>query len=319
MKENTPVPELVLHKRRAGQDARTASSQEDPTQNNNASPFDLHPDKLPDDLKRSGSDWFAVYNPNVPRVLDVNLLHDFVHDSVVCCIRFSADGKYIATGCNRSTQIFDARSGQKICELLDDKVDKDGDLFVRTLCFSPDGKYLVTGSEDSRIRVWDIETRKNEYTFEGHEAQVCCLDFSRNPRLIVSGSEDKTVRLWDLGTRGQIMVLATEDNVTSVAISPDSPYVAAGSIDSSVRVWDCSSGYLIKKFQGPAGHEGSVYSVAFLRSSRVLLSGSSDKTIKMWDVAPQSGFWPDTNVSSTGKCMRTFKGHKVRTLSIFTH
>lgn len=33
--------------------------------------------------------------------------------SVVCCVRFSADGKYLATGCNRTAQIFDVKTGEK--------------------------------------------------------------------------------------------------------------------------------------------------------------------------------------------------------------
>jgi len=31
--------------------------------------------------------------------------------SVVCCIHFSADGKYLATGCIWTAQIFDTKTG----------------------------------------------------------------------------------------------------------------------------------------------------------------------------------------------------------------
>ena len=34
--------------------------------------------------------------------------------SVVCCVQFSADGRYLATGCNRTTQIFDVQTGAKV-------------------------------------------------------------------------------------------------------------------------------------------------------------------------------------------------------------
>lgn len=33
--------------------------------------------------------------------------------SVVCCVRFSADGRYLATGCNRTAQIYDVKTGHK--------------------------------------------------------------------------------------------------------------------------------------------------------------------------------------------------------------
>jgi WD40 repeat protein len=34
-------------------------------------------------------------------------------DSVVCCVKFSFDGKFLATGCNRTAQIYDTTTGQK--------------------------------------------------------------------------------------------------------------------------------------------------------------------------------------------------------------
>lgn len=114
---------------------------------------DLDPERLPPHQKKEGSDWYAVYNPRVPRVLDVDLVHTLDHHSVVCCVRFSADGKYIATGCNRSAQIYDVETGQKVTTLQDDSVDRDGDLYIRSVCFSPDGRFLATGAEDKQIRV----------------------------------------------------------------------------------------------------------------------------------------------------------------------
>lgn len=94
-----------------------------------------------------------MFNPAVTRVLDVELLHTLQHESVVCCVRFSHDGNYVATGCNRCAQIYDVHTGRQVTVLQDDSVDKDGDLYIRSVCFSPDGRYLATGAEDKLIRV----------------------------------------------------------------------------------------------------------------------------------------------------------------------
>lgn len=269
---------------------------------------DLNPDNLPPSQKREADDWFAVFNPKVPRTLDVDLVHNLQHDSVVCCVRFSHDGRYVATGCNHSAQIFEVSSGKKVVELQDESVDKPGDLYIRSVCFSPDGMYLATGAEDKLIRVWDIENRRIKHTFAGHEQDIYSLDFSRNGRSIASGSGDRTVRVWDLEMNREALSLTIEDGVTTVAMSPDAMLVAAGSLDRSVRVWDTRGGILTERLDGPEGHKDSVYSVAFAPDGRTLVSGSLDKTIKMWELGDTRNV---LGGQRQGRCIRTFEGHKV--------
>lgn len=292
---------------------------------------DLDPDQMRPDQKREGGDWFAIFNPNVRRVLDVDIVHTLLHESVVCCVRFSRDGRYVATGCNRSAQIFEVSTGNQVTKLQDDSVDKDGDLYIRSVCFSPDGMYLATGAEDKQIRVgllvpsadvkditnpllkvWDIQSRTIKATFAGHEQDIYSLDFASNGRNIASGSGDHSVRVWDIEFNREVLNLMIEDGVTTVAISPSGEYVAAGSLDKSVRVWEVRSGTLIARLDGMDGHKDSVYSVAFGPDGETLVSGSLDKTIKMWQLSPDNrGGMMGGGMSRGGRLVRTFEGHKV--------
>jgi len=79
-------------------------------------PPDVDLPSYPPELKIEGSDWFVLFNssPKVQRVLDVNLVHTLMHDSVVCCVRFSRDGKWVATGSHRTAQIYNAKTGAKV-------------------------------------------------------------------------------------------------------------------------------------------------------------------------------------------------------------
>lgn len=43
-------------------------------------PDDLDPHNVPAELKKEGSDWFAIFNPKVKRVLDVSLVHTLMHE-----------------------------------------------------------------------------------------------------------------------------------------------------------------------------------------------------------------------------------------------
>ncbi|KIL59607.1 hypothetical protein M378DRAFT_169130, partial [Amanita muscaria Koide BX008] len=249
------------------------------------------PDELAPEYKREGTDWCAVFNPKVKRVLDVQLVHNLVHESVVCCVRFSSDGKYLATGCNRTAQIYDTKMGAKTCVLTDETAGKAGDLYIRSVCFSPDGKLLATGAEDKQIRIWDISKKRIVRVFDGHQQEIYSLDFSLDGRLIVSGSGDKTARIWDMANADappKVLTINDPDSlngdagVTSVAISPNGQFVAAGSLDTVVRIWDVATGHLVERLRG---HRDSVYSVAFTPDGKGLVSGSLDKTLKYWDVS----------------------------------
>ncbi|CAG8449097.1 6172_t:CDS:10 [Ambispora leptoticha] len=277
---------------------------------------DMDPESISPAFKKEGQDWFAIFNPKVHRLLDVDLVHTLDHNSVVCCVKFSADGRFLATGCNRSAQIYDVQTGAKMSVLADDNVDKTGDLYIRSVCFSPDGKYLATGAEDKQIRIWDIATQKIRNMFQGHEQDIYSLDFSRDGRLIVSGSGDKTARVWDMLSGEELFKLTIEEasqkdaGVTSVAISPDGQYVAAGSLDKIVRVWDARSGYQLERLEG---HKDSVYSVAFSPDGKTLVSGSLDKTLRLWDMSH-----PGRNggASNSKSHKLTFNGHKDFVLSV---
>ncbi|KAG5520232.1 hypothetical protein PMAC_001310 [Pneumocystis sp. 'macacae'] len=276
---------------------------------NSMSIADMDPDMVPREFKKEGNDWTVLFNPNVSRVLDINLIHTLDHQSVVCCIRFSNDGEYLATGCNRVALIFDVKTGKRLTVLQDESVNWEGDLYIRSVAFSPDGKYLATGAEDKRIRIWDIVKKKIRHLFTGHEQDIYSLDYSQNGKFIASGSGDRTTRVWDIETGHCILTLSIEDGVTTVAISPDSRYVAAGSLDKVVRVWDAKTGYLIERLED---HKDSVYSVAFTSNGCGLLSGSLDKTVKLWELTDNE----TSPAPKSGLCKATLTGHKDFVLSV---
>jgi glucose repression regulatory protein TUP1 len=291
----------------------------------NPFPDDLDIHTVSSEYKREGTDWYAVFNPQVKRTLDVQLAHTLQHESVVCCVRFSPDGKYLATGCNRTTQIYDTKTGNKICVLTDETAGKSGDMYIRSVRFSPDGKFLATGADDKQIRIWDIEKRQILRVFDGHAQEVYSLDFSPDGRRIVSGSADKTVRIWDMinaDAPPKVLTINDPDSlngnagVTSVAFSPDGQYVAVGSLDTCVRILEVETGLVVEFLRG---HRDSVYSVAFTPDGKGLVSGSLDKTIKFWDVSGLPGGTSavvQRDADKTSPCTMNFTGHKDCVISV---
>lgn len=256
---------------------------------------DLDVAKANPDFKKQNLDYYVLYNPAFARDLDVDLIHSLDHSSVVCCVRFSKDGKFIATGCNKTTQVFNVETGELVAKLIDDSSNSEtkeedtpssnGDLYIRSVCFSPDGKLLATGAEDRLIRIWDLTTKRIIKVLRGHEQDIYSLDFFPDGDRLVSGSGDRSVRIWSLRSGQCSLTLSIEDGVTTVAVSPDGKLIAAGSLDRTVRVWDSTTGFLVERLDSGNdngnGHEDSVYSVAFSNTGNQIASGSLDRTVKL--------------------------------------
>ena len=245
-------------------------------------------------------------------------------NSVVCCVRISPDGKLIATGCNRTTNLYDTQSGIRIVQLSDESVGRT-DNYIRSVAFSPNGKFIATGSEDKLIRIWEISSKKIYKILIGHKSEIYSLSFTPDGSHIVSGSGDRSARIWSVESGKMVKELVIEDvrmmesgqpydaGVTSVAISVDGKLLVAGSLDHHVRIWDLQSGKLLDKIKG---HKDSVYSVAFIPGGREMVTGSLDKTLKIWDLTllkaalAENRPW-DPNESRT-PCLQSLAGHKVR-------
>ncbi|OQS06308.1 transcriptional repressor TUP1 [Thraustotheca clavata] len=257
----------------------------------------------------------SVHFPETERPT-VEMHHTLDHQSVVCCVRFSADGTKMASGCHKTAQVFDVATGNRtfwvqrpaISNSNGAQPNENEDAYVRSVCFSPDGTKLVAGMPQNTIRIWDIASNEEGPPLVGHEAEIYSLDYVNN--LIVSGSGDRKVRLWDARSGECRHVFGTEtggpaDGVTNVALSPDGRLLAAASLDKVVRIWNTETSQLMDRLEG---HCDSVYSLAFSPDGKNVISGSLDKNIMLWDVSASG--------RTTTRPRMLFQGHKDFVLSV---
>jgi WD40 repeat protein len=173
--------------------------------------------------------------------------------------------------------------------------------WVISVAFSPDGQHIASGSDDSTVRLWNVQTGVLAHELKGHQRAVTSVAFSPDGQHIASGSDDSTVRLWNVQTG----VLAHELEghqgwVVSVAFSPDGQHIASGSHDKTVRLWNVQTGVLAHELKG---HQYLVTSVAFSPDGQHIASGSGDKTVRLWSV-------------QTGALVHELKGHQDDVISV---
>lgn len=89
------------------------------------------------------------------------------------------------------------------------------------------------------------------------------------------------VKLWDPTNGKERDISFEQEDVTSLAFSPDSKILAVGNATRLINLWDLNTGKKIGSF---AGHKGAVQSLSFSPDGRILASGSWDRTIKLWNI-----------------------------------
>ena len=148
---------------------------------------------------------------------------------------------------------------------------------VCCIAVTSDSKYIISGSADKTIRLWDLNSKRQECILQGHSNIVIRIAVTQDNKYIVSASFDKTVRIWDLQQKVQIVILnGHTDEVYCIGVTSDNQYIASGSADKTVRLWNFQnkSIYAVLK-----GHSKQVYCIVITSDNRYVISGSADNTV----------------------------------------
>jgi len=183
-----------------------------------------------------------------------------------------------------------------------------------SVAFSSDGQHMLTaaGYDVERpaagygnrgpVRIWNLETGKEQHRFDGHKYGAWRAVFSPNGKQVFSAGLDHTIRIWDVVTTTEVGRLQHAAIVSNIALSSDGKHAVSGGWDNLVRFWDVEKRKELQSFEG---HTKGIQSVALSPDERYAASGASDGTVRVWRlpaVEKQAGL-------SEGE-VRRFLGHE---------
>ena len=208
--------------------------------------------------------------------------HDLVN--IIDFSKFSSDQlKNVLNG--EYSQIIDSNFRLKLFEILLTKL-------------SHYSSRLASGSDDTTIKIWNLETGECIKTLTGHTNWVLSLQPLAKNRL-ASGSGDKTIIIWNLDTGESCKTLTGHTGYVLALQSLKNNRLASGSSDSQIKIWNLDTNKCVKTL---TGHTNGVLTFQLLADNR-LASGSSDSTIKIWNV-------------DSGEICKTLTGHTNGVLSL---
>eukprot|EP00842_Homolaphlyctis_polyrhiza_P004024 jgi/Hompol1/4622/HPOL_003792-RA len=151
---------------------------------------------------------------------------------------------------------------------------------VMQVIFNPkDGNTFASASMDRTIKIWSLGSRVPNYTLEGHESGVNCVDYYHggDKPYLVSGGDDKLVKVWDYQNKSCVQTLEGHThNVIAACFHPELPIIVSGSEDGTVRIWHANTYRLENTLN--YGME-RVWAIAYLKGSNDLAFGYDEGTI----------------------------------------
>lgn len=152
--------------------------------------------------------------------------------------------------------------------------------YVMQLAINPkDTNTFASASLDRTIRVWQLGSSEANFSLEGHERGVNCIDYypGNDRPYLISGADDKTVKIWDYQTKTCIQTLeGHSENISAVMFYSDLPIIITASEDSTLRVWNMNTYRLEQAYN--YGMERA-WAVASRKNSNTVAIGYDNGTI----------------------------------------
>lgn len=244
----------------------------------------------------------------------ISLFAEILDTSVICSTEFSPDGTSLAIGSDKMLRVYNIENDRFLVEKTianpSDDYSSDKHNYVRSIIWTSDGNTIICGSEDSKIRSFDLtkpsddgnssDIGKLTHCFEAGNGEVFQLQISKDNSFFASVTSDGSLTIYSLDSsvvnendsnylQYQILAVLTRSNddpsktiaATSLSISYDDKLIAVGYTDTSVVIWDVETKTPIVEQKC---HSKDIYTLKFLPNGR-LVTASLDTTIKIWDVS----------------------------------
>ena len=187
------------------------------------------------------------------------------------------DGSHLAIGTGGIVELMNAAERERITTFRH----TEGNRYTNwSAAFSDDGTLLASGSANGTIKVWNVTTREEAATLDGHTDGVLALDFSPDGTWLASGSRDNTVKLWEVTTWTNPGTLEGHtDGIVSLGFLPGGKLATKSWRDGTVRLWDVET-----RSQSSTINTDAVGTVA-LSPDGATLASSISWAIKLWSLS----------------------------------
>jgi U3 small nucleolar RNA-associated protein 13 len=141
------------------------------------------------------------------------------------------------------------------------------------------GFRLASGSQDGKVRIWDLYKRNCATVLDSHVADVRAIDYSPEENALLTASRDKTIMWWDAKTWKVRKVVPVLEEVEAAGFLKDGQFTYTGGANGNVRVWQTDDGREITQPQTAKGEADAIVNAIHSRELDFILSIQADHTM----------------------------------------
>ncbi|KAG6247955.1 hypothetical protein E4U23_003395 [Claviceps purpurea] len=117
---------------------------------------------------------------------------------------------------------------------------------------------LASGSQDGKLRVWDLHKRACVANLESHVSDIQKIDYSPEQHALVSASRDKTIIWWDTKSWKIRKIVPCLELVETAGFFDEGRLTFSAGANGCLRIWDTDSGKELTPAQSEKSEEEGI-------------------------------------------------------------
>ncbi|OQE27692.1 hypothetical protein PENSTE_c004G10188 [Penicillium steckii] len=159
------------------------------------------------------------------------------------------------------------------------------------------GFRLASGSEEGRVRVFDLHKKKAVASLDSHVSLVRSLSFSAAENALLSASRDKTIIIHDARTFKQRRIIPALESVEAAAFIADTGVCVVGGENGKLRAFDVNRGSEITEEQESGEDFETIIAIQYSPGMPVVMSVHADQTIRLHSLESLKDYKPGSTLA----------------------
>lgn len=144
---------------------------------------------------------------------------------------------------------------------------------------------LAAGSQDGKVRIWDLYKKNCSATLDSHVSDVRALDYSVKLDLFLTGSRDKTIMWWNTETWQLEKVVPVLEEVEAAGFVEDGAISYTAGPNGVLRIWETGNGRQVTAPQQATIETEGIIDAIYCKQTQSILTIRTDQVLVLYSVA----------------------------------